>query len=221
MNRILICLIAFAISLSFEACEHSTEPVEKPLDEGHRNFPLHVGDTWKYEFIEAAHRPELLGQTLTLQIVDKQEINGQTYFLFDSDFSQQLCPLDSGLFRVEENKVYRLWEGEEYLWYDFDAKPGPPFSPEADNWEVPSTVLGPGHTTFVQTRFIGDCSELGTARNVIGDSCYVFYFFDGTDAARSESYAPGIGFVSNFIASFGFTKYAIQEAIVNGVMHKF
>jgi hypothetical protein len=67
----------------------------------HRRWRMHKGRVFVYELVVAADHPEWIGQTFILKIIKKQKINGKNYFLFDSDFPQGICSLDSGLFRVE------------------------------------------------------------------------------------------------------------------------
>ncbi len=211
-------LVLFALWLG--GCGQSTDPANLPVNEGHRNSPLHVGDTWKYEITQSARVPEWVGQTLTLRITEMQEINGQSYFLFDCDFSPQVCSMDSGLFRVESQQVIRLYDSTEYVWYDFGAKPGERFSPDAEHWSVPSTFLL-GRTAHVQISGIGDCLDFA-GQNVTGDSCYAFEFFDAVDAVRFYVFAPDVGLIGVSISALGASmKYHIREAVIAGKQFEF
>jgi len=177
MERALHHLSWAVIFLLIFSCQRDFEPTSPPIpiNEGHRNFPLHVGDTWKYEIVRCDFKRELVGQMVVLQITEKVEINGEKYFLFDSNFPRWVCPLDSGLFRVEGRKVFRYFKGKEYMWYDFGAIPGYEFDPKADRWEVPSFAPA-GYGMLVQIISIVDCSELSGASVVQTSSTQLFHF---------------------------------------------
>jgi len=58
-------------------------------------------------------------------------------------------------------------------------------------------------------------------RSVVGDSCYEFYFFEGTDAGWFEYFAPELGHIAFYSISWTPTWYDIREAIIGGKRYKF
>ncbi len=132
----------------------------EPTEELEGNYyPLGFGYEWTYDQLE--------GSGHTRSIIEQTEINGKIYYRDENDYSDHL--------RCENNKLYQLHDGKEYLIIDFNK-------PVGFEWD---------HPFFIRNNKI-------LSKNASYDSlenCIVISSESAIDYSEM-TYAPGIGLVS-------------------------
>ena len=79
-------------------------------------FPMEVGNIWHYE----SHPNSFSHAEMTVEIVGTRVIDDNTYFIFETTYPGT-DQSDERYFRLGENgKIFINWQGEEFLYIDFN-----------------------------------------------------------------------------------------------------
>jgi hypothetical protein len=133
--------------------------------------------------------------TMSISILDVDQINDHNYYEFDEWFSGE----GFNLMRDSVNQVYVYYNDRDHLLYDFGA-------PLGSSWTFPDYPDGSSTMTLVS---VGD--TVSTPYDTFHD-CYQMQRYFGTDFVYNEWFAPNYGLVQRDIITFaGLQRYVLID----------
>lgn len=156
----LVCLILII------SCNHNVLPFDSDS-----YYPLQLGNEWHYYALES--------DSSIFKVDSTSVINDQTYFVISSVLEPEIAGL---LLREKDGIVYRVIEGQEYLYLDFTRNIG-------ESWqELPyartSHIISKTDTVYTNNGMVVDCIK------IISESSLDII---------EQIYAPGIGLIHSNI----------------------
>mgnify|MGYP005725557193 CR=1 FL=1 len=189
MNRFQI-LAVFLITIFLMQCSRDTVSPENSSD---GFFPMEIGNKWNYHSI-----PEAFSVNESMvEIINTTEIGGKTYFVFERTYPNLTTHRDTSYFRKESNKVFINWNGEEFLYIDFDRDVN-------DSWETRGSYIG-----VIQDKN----KRFEVPAGIFTNATLVYFDIPlAADAQFCEHYAKGVGRL-NICCLFGIPMELVSATI--------
>jgi hypothetical protein len=158
-------------------------------------FPLHVGDTWVYNYGDRSGDPWSVRK-----IQDERTLGGVVYYRWVSSGS---IPMIDTVRTDSAGNVIKLSRGEERVWFDFTREDGAVYPAEITEEHIPGWQVSVWKNQICET-------PLGVFGN-----CVVFVFDDpqSMDDETWYYFAPAVGMVRR--DSDGWSSSRLTSAVID------